>query len=265
MMLRSSNGTAYKLSERANADTVVLIHGLGANQCMWQDFLPELLKQYQVLTYDLYGHGESVSPPKTPSLKLFATQLGELLSELEIGRCSIVGFSLGGMINRRFAMDYPSMVARLVILNSPHEREPEEQKIIEERVAQTSAGGPAGTLDTSLKRWFTPEFLAADSEVVKNMRSWILSNDPDIYTQCRKVLAHGVKELIRPHPPIDCPALVMTCENDSGSTPSMAYGIASEISGAKAIVVPNLQHVGLMERPSEFLMPILSFLKEISE
>ena len=264
-MPRSSNGTSYNLIGRANADTVILIHGLGANQCMWQDFLPELSKQYRVLTYDLYGHGESVVPPKTPSLKLFATQLRELLSELGIDYCSIVGFSLGGMINRRFAMDYPSMVSRLVILNSPHERDPEEQKIIEERVAQTSAGGPAGTLETSMKRWFTPEFLAENSEIVKNMRSWILSNDPDTYTQCRIVLAHGVKELIRPSPPIECPALVMTCENDSGSTPSMTYGIASEISGATAIVIPHLQHVGLMEQPSEFLKPILSFLKENSE
>jgi pimeloyl-ACP methyl ester carboxylesterase len=83
-----------------------------------------------------------------------------------------------------------------------------------------------------------------------------------IYTQCRQVLANGVVELIRPTPPIVQPTLVMTAENDSGSTPAMSHAIAAEITGAQTIIVPALQHMALVEAPSQFTEPVLRFLDE---
>ena len=262
-MAKSVNGTVYEISGPESAPVVTLIHGLGINRQLWDDYVPELSRNYRVLSYDLYGHGESIPPPEVPSLKLFSKQLKGLLEELQIDKSVILGFSLGGMINRRFTMDFPEYVQALIILNSPHERDPGEQKIIEERVAQTAEGGTQGTLEASLERWFTPEFRSGNCEVVDKMRKWILRDDPVTYTQCREVLAKGVKELIRPYPPIEVPALVMTCENDSGSTPEMSYAISSEIKGAKTVIVPKLQHVGLMEKPELFLEPISRFLDGI--
>jgi (E)-2-((N-methylformamido)methylene)succinate hydrolase len=69
-----------------------------------------------------------------------------------------------------------------------------------------------------------------------------------------------VVELIRPVPPITVPTLVMTCEHDSGSTPAMSYAIASEIPGAQTVIVPGLQHLGLIERPDLFTDAILRFM-----
>ena len=68
--------------------------------------LPRLAKDYRVITFDLYGHGESAVPPSTPSLSLFSDQILELLDQLGIGTAAVAGFSLGGMIARRFAMDH---------------------------------------------------------------------------------------------------------------------------------------------------------------
>jgi pimeloyl-ACP methyl ester carboxylesterase len=76
------------------------------------------------------------------------------------------------------------------------------------------------------------------------------------------VLAAGVTELIRPAIPVNKPTLVMTCEHDSGSTPAMSHAIASEIPGAQTIIVPTLQHLGLIEQPSLFTGPIRSFLDQ---
>jgi len=56
------------------------------------------------------------------------------------------------------------------------------------------------------------------------------------------------------------PSLVMTCAHDSGSTPDMSYAIASEIEGADTIIVPALQHMGLVEKPMLFAEPVRSFL-----
>ena len=150
-MAKSVNGTVYEISGPESAPVITLIHGLGINRRLWDDYVPELSRNYRVLSYDLYGHGESIPPPEAPSLKLFSKQLKGLLEELQIDKSVILGFSLGGMINRRFTMDFPEYVQALIILNSPHERDPEEQKIIEERVARTAEGGPEGTLETSLE------------------------------------------------------------------------------------------------------------------
>ena len=52
----------------------------------------------------------------------------------------------------------------------------------------------------------------------------------------------------------------MTCENDSASAPSMSRAIAAEIAGAQTVIVPDLQHLGLIERPDLFSDAILGFL-----
>ena len=99
-------------------------------------------------------------------------------------------------------------------------------------------GGPGANIDETLARWFTPAFLTERPDVVAVIRDWVLANDPQGYAACRAVLAHGVRELIRPEPAITHPALVVTCENDSGSTPAMSYAIASEIPGRRSRSFP---------------------------
>ena len=252
----SINGSAYTLEGPISAPVVVLIHGLGLDHSIWKDIAKILSADFRVLNYDLYWHGSSRHPDQTPSLSVFSRQLAGLLDELEIRVAALVGFSLGGMINRRFAMDHPDRVTALGILNSPHEREQDQQRLVEERASQTASGGPAATIDTTLARWFTPGFLASHPEVVIDIKGRVLANDPTAYAGCRKVLATGVLELIRPEPAIALPALVMTCENDSGSTPKMTRGIAREIAGAVTVIVPALQHLGLIEQPELFSGPV---------
>ena len=258
-----ARGTAYDLTGPADAPVLVLIHGLGLTRETWAEFVPVLSHNYQVLSYDLCGHGESVLPDQKPSLTVLSEQLLRLMDALGIERATLVGFSLGGMINRRFAMDHPDRCNGLVILNSPHERSPEAQRLVEERAAATGAGGPAATIKETLERWFTPGFRDSNSGTVDWVRETVLANDSGNYAKHRQVLASGVVELIRPDPPITHPTLVMTCQNDTGSTPEMSHSIASEIPGAEVIIVPALQHLGLLERPEFFTGPILGFLGQI--
>lgn len=259
----TSSGTAFELRGRAGLPVVTFIHGLGLNRHIWRDY-QSAFPRYRVLTYDLFGHGASALPSARPSLALFAAQLRDLLDELEITACAVVGFSLGGMINRRFAMDYPQRVRALAILNSPHARSREEQHAVEARTAAghgaAGHGDIAATLDSTIARWFTPEFQTAQPAYIAQTRDWLLANDPTSYAHCRQVLATGVVELVHPQPPIHCPTLVMTCENDSGSTPTMAHAIAADILGAKTVIVPGLQHMGLVEDPAQFIATLLPFL-----
>ncbi|MDJ0777533.1 MAG: alpha/beta fold hydrolase [Gammaproteobacteria bacterium] len=256
----ASDGTVYEFSGPAGAPVVALVHGLGLHRGLWRDYLAGLSRGFRVLSYDLVGHGESPAPTGEPTLATFSAQLLALLDELEIERCTIAGFSLGGMINRRFAIDHPQRLQAMVILNSPHERAAEAQRLVEQRALDSAAGGPGATLDATIERWFTPDFIAANPDYIESVRGWVLANDPVSYAKCRKVLAFGVVELIRPEPPLRQPTLIMTCENDSGSTPAMSRAIGSEIDGSRVIIVPRLQHMGLVEQPALFLEPMLDFL-----
>lgn len=258
-----SDGTAYDLAGSADAPVVVLIHGLGLTRRTWDDFIPDLAPSYRVLCYDLCGHGESGLPAEKPSLTVLAGQLRRLLDHLDIDAAALVGFSLGGMINRRFTMESPERVTALAVLNSPHERTAEAQLLVEERAAATASGGPTATIEQTLTRWFTPAFRRLHGGKVDWVRNTVLANDADNYTHHRQVLASGVLELIRPDPPIEKPTLVMTCENDTGSTPAMTEAIDSEIPGAEALVIADLQHLGLLERPELFINPLLGFLKRV--
>lgn len=258
---RAPDGTAYELTGPKEGETVVLIHGLGLSRRLWDAHLAAF-DGYRVLTYDLYGHGESPPPRSKATLSVFARQINGLLEHLDIPSAHLVGFSIGGMINRRFAMEYPERLASLSILNSPHDRGEEAQAQVEERAASVRDQGAFSTFHAALKRWFTPEYLTAGDgpELVRDWRGQV---DAESYAQTAWVLAHGVRELIAPEPALTHPTLVMTCENDSGSTPKMSHDIAAEIDGAQTIIVPRLQHLGLMEDPDAFTQPVLKFLREI--
>ena len=255
------DGTAFELSGPANAPVIALIHGLGLCRRLWDAHLPLMSRDYRVLNYDLYGHGESSPPPTTASLTVYANQLAALLDHTRIEQATVVGFSIGGMINRRFAMDHPDRLSALAILNSPHDRGADAQAQVEERALTVREQGAMATLDAALKRWFTPDYLESGAGV-ELVRQWRHQVDPESYAQAAWVLAHGVRELIHPSQSIAVPSLVMTCENDSGSTPAMSVDIADELDNARLDIVPALQHLGLLEQPTRFTKPILSFLEE---
>jgi len=165
------------------------------------------------------------------------------------------------MINRRVAIDHPSRVSALGILNAPHERGEKQQRLVEERARASSAEGPSANIDTTLARWFTPDFRVHSSQHVAALRDIVVANDPKNYAIHRQILADGVTELIRPTPPLKQPSLIMTCQNDSGSTPTMSQAIAQEIRGSELNVLPKLQHLGLLEDPKAFADPLLAFLR----
>jgi len=247
-----------------DAPAVVLIHGLGLTRgSTWGGIAPVLARHYRVLAYDLLGHGQMAHPDGPVSLTALSEQLITLMDELGIERAALVGFSLGGMINRRCAMDHPGRVSALAILNSPHDRGEEQQQTVEDRARDTAAGGPAAGIDVTLARWFTESFRRDHPDRVAAVRDIVLANDPANYAAHRQVLAEGVRELIAPKPPITLPMLALTCEHDSGSTPAMSHAIAQETPGAEPLIVPQLQHLGLIEQPALFSQPVLEFLNRV--
>lgn len=259
-----AGGTYYEVSGPEGAPAVVLIHGLGLTAAVtWEVIGAALAQDFRVIRYDLNGHGASAPTPGEASLTALSEQVIGVMDALGLAQAALVGFSLGGMINRRVAIDHPARVRGLAILNSPHERGEALQARVEAQAQAAGEGGPFATIDAALERWFRPEFRAAHPAAVARVRETVLANDPVEYTAHRWVLAQGVRELIRPEPPIACPTLVITGEADSGSTPAMSHAIADEIAGSTCHVLPGQKHLGLIEEPEAFIAPLRSFLTRL--
>jgi pimeloyl-ACP methyl ester carboxylesterase len=157
-------------------------------------------------------------------------------------------------------MDYPDRVAGLVIMNSPHNRGDAGQKAVEDRARKTYDEGVSATMEATLARWYTDAFRKNHPDLMQQTARQLMSNDPHWYADCRFVLAAGVLELIKPEPPIQCPSLIITCENDSGSTPAMSHDIGGEITPSETVIIPELQHLGLIEAPTLFSDTIQPYL-----
>lgn len=262
-MARSPDGTCYEMAGPEAAPVVVLIHGLGLNRDCWQWMTSELTQKYRVLAYDLYGHGQSAAPPEKPCLPVFSAQLSRLLDHCGITRVAIAGFSLGGMIARRFAQDAPDRTEALVILHSPHKRTDAAQQAILDRVEQARREGPHSTVEAALERWFTSAFRQTNPDIMETVRAWVMANDKAVYHTIYRVLAEGIDEIVQPNPPIACPTLVMTGDEDFGNGPEMTHAIAAEIAGADALILPGLRHMALAENPAAVNTPVRAFLDRL--
>ncbi|MFZ5709627.1 MAG: alpha/beta fold hydrolase [Pseudomonadota bacterium] len=256
-------GTAHEVTGPPDAPAVVLVHGLGLTRAVWQWMVPDLDGRFRVVTYDLAGHGASARPAGRPALGDLARQLSALLDHLGIARAAVVGFSLGGMVARRFAQDHPDRTAALAILNSPHRRTAAEQAAVLARVALAEAAGPAATVEAALSRWYTDACRASRPDLVDLTRSWVIGNDPGLYPGPYRILADGVEEVVAPSPPIGCPTLVLTAEADRGNGPHMAAAIAGEIAGSRLVILPGLRHLALVEDPAAVNRPVAAFLTEV--
>jgi (E)-2-((N-methylformamido)methylene)succinate hydrolase len=256
------NGTTYDLTGPEDAPVVALIHGLGLTRAVWQWLLPDLTK-FRVLTYDLIGHGQSAPPEGDPTLKDLSDQLAHLLDHLQIDKAAIVGFSLGGMIARRFAQDHRDRTTALVILHSAHKRTEKQQSAILFRVAQAEAEGPEATVDLALQRWYTDHAQATRPDLMTLTRQWVVANKREVYVKLYRILAQSVDEIVAPNPPITVPTLVLTGDEDHGNNPAMSIAIAEEIPRARLVILKGLRHMALAEDPQAVNRPVSDFLTEV--
>jgi pimeloyl-ACP methyl ester carboxylesterase len=98
-----------------SADTVVLVHGLGGNLAGWHlSVVPELQREYRVLTYDLRGHGRSDAPPAGYTTGDMVQDLRGILDALDIQKAAFVGHSWGADIVLHFALLHPERVSEVI-------------------------------------------------------------------------------------------------------------------------------------------------------
>jgi pimeloyl-ACP methyl ester carboxylesterase len=99
---------------------VFLIHGFASSNLVWSKVLLELADQgFRVIAPDLLGYGYSAKPRDLEyTIGRQAKMVVGLMNELEIDRANIVGSSYGGAVAATIALDYPSLVDKLVLVGA---------------------------------------------------------------------------------------------------------------------------------------------------
>jgi 3-oxoadipate enol-lactonase len=100
-------GTRLSYDELGKGPTLVLIPGVYMYRHMWDDQFAAFAAHHRVIRYDIRGFGESPLPqePYTDRHDLY-----ELLTHLGVGRATVLGLSLGGIIALEFALEHPELV-----------------------------------------------------------------------------------------------------------------------------------------------------------
>jgi pimeloyl-[acyl-carrier protein] methyl ester esterase len=95
-------------------EPVVFIHGWAMHSGIWRTFAKQLARDYQVFCVDLPGHGHSEKLPVF-SLEAISHQLHNILPQ---AGCTLVGWSLGGMVALDLASRFPHKIKQLVMIGS---------------------------------------------------------------------------------------------------------------------------------------------------
>ena len=112
------NSLNFYYETHGEGEALVFIHGLGSSTQDWERQLDYFSSRYQVILFDVRGHGQTDKPPGPYSVPLFAQDLAGLLDTLGIPAAHICGISMGGMIAFQMAVYYPEMVKTLTVVNS---------------------------------------------------------------------------------------------------------------------------------------------------
>ena len=115
------------------------------------------------------------------------------------------------------------------------------------RLETVAAGSPGDHFRKSLDRWFTPAFQAANPDLIAELEARNKANDPAAYAAAYRVLA--LTDLADRLHGIEAPTLVVTGEDDVGSTPRMARLMAERIPHAQLRILDGLRHSILIEAP----------------
>jgi pimeloyl-ACP methyl ester carboxylesterase len=98
---------------------LLLVHGLGARGEDWGAMMPALAAQgFHVYAPDLLGYGRSPRPDVSYSISMEEAVVVEFMQAMHLARPDVGGWSMGGWIAMKLALDHPEMVDRLMVYDS---------------------------------------------------------------------------------------------------------------------------------------------------
>ena len=114
------NGLKYYYQIQGVGEPLLLLHG-GLGQIeMFGPNIPLLAKNRQVIGVDLHGHGRTELGDRKINLIDIGNDLAAILTQLGYKQVDVLGYSMGGGIALRLAVQHPEKVRRLVVASAPY-------------------------------------------------------------------------------------------------------------------------------------------------
>ena len=109
------NGIKLYYEIYGNGAPLVVLHGNGGSIADAAPFYPRLMKQYKVIAIDSRNQGNSTNSGATMTYDLMASDVNELLNQLNIDSAFVWGQSDGAILGLLLAKDYPKKVKRALV------------------------------------------------------------------------------------------------------------------------------------------------------
>ena len=245
--------------EVGRGSPLVLIHGLADDHRLWRKALPDLALHHRVILYDVRGHGQSTLGDADGSLRQLADDLHLLLKEIGLRSASVAGFSLGGTIAMRLAIDHPDQVDVLFPVATSSRVGSSAAAWYAERAAMTDAElRPSIDRDTVDAYHISPGELEEGLEIRRQSTA-----DPGGYRNAARAMAGLRAEPLDPDlVKIGAPTLIVCADLDQHCPPKAGEIIAAGIADSTMEIITGSGHMLPAEKPAELAGLLSSFLHE---
>ena len=264
MLFHAKNGRA------AGADYVrfgtgkrilVMLPGLGDGlRTMKGTALPMAL-YYRCLAkdYTVYLFSRKTSLPQHCSTRDMARDLKEAMEELGIGKASLLGVSMGGMIAQHFAADFPEKVEKLVLVVTCARENPILLESLEEWTACAKADDHTALMDSNVRRIYSDSYYRKSKWMIPITGALTKPGSYDRFlTMAEACRSHDAYDSL---PLITAPTLVVGGAQDRALGGEASRELAARIPGAVLKIYPQWGH-GLYEEAKDFLPVVAEFLKK---
>ena len=235
-------------------DRLVLVHGFTQTLHSWDGMAAALAETFQVVRVDLPGHGGSGGV----DLDFVATAaaVGDAG-----GRATYVGYSMGGRLCLRLAVDRPDLVQALVLIGASPGLADEGERAAR-RASDEALADEIERIGTAafLARWLArPMFSGLQPQPV-DLEARLANTPAGLATALRR-LGTGVQEPLWDRlGELHMPVLAVAGEEDRKYT-GIAEAMAGTIGGrAEAVTLAGAGHAAHLERPASFCRLLAAFL-----
>ena len=255
-------GKQIYFESRGQGNAVVLLHGFLESLQIWNCFSDELSKDYQVVTVDLPGHGQSDVLEEVHPMELMAESVKMVLHELKINECVVIGHSMGGYVALAFARLFPKLVKGLGLFHSQAAADSAETKENRRRTVNIVKLNRGGFISE-----FIPD-LFAKANVLKFQNEIEQLKNLALKTSKEGVIAaiEGMKQrsgnfdlLINSNMPF----LFIAGKEDSRIPVQNIMAQAILPQHSQVLILANVGHMGFLEAKNETLKMIRGFLMQV--
>ncbi len=235
-------------------DRLVLVHGFTQTLVSWDRLAAPLAETFQVVRVDLPGHGGSGGT--SMSFEETAAAIGDAG-----GRATYVGYSLGGRLCLRLALDRPDLVQSLVLVGaSPGLADGADRAA--RRAADDALAADIERIGTTafLERWLAQPMFATLEPQPEDMEARLANTSGGLATALRR-LGTGVQEPLWDRlRDLAMPVLVVAGQQDAKYV-RIAENMADAIGvNAQVVALAGAGHAAHLERPISFSRLLQAFL-----